>query len=96
MMAVMVPTAKMATKEDQAKMLAKKRNCCRFHLNATVLPNPVHRVQWVRKVPMVHPEMQVVQAEMVKAVPKVHPVHPAQLAPLVMLALMVRKEKMVI
>jgi len=44
---------------------------------------------------MVHPEMQVVQAVMVKEVPKVHPVHQALLAPLVMLALTVQKEKMV-
>jgi hypothetical protein len=94
-MAAMEPTVTMAPKEVRAKMPAKKRNCCRSHLNAIALPNPVHPVQLVRKVPMVHPEMQVVQAEMVKAVPKVHPVHPARLVPLAMLALMVQKEKMV-
>jgi len=94
-MVVMAPTAKMVIKEDRAKMPPKKRNCCQFHLNATAPPNPVHLVQLVPKAPMVHPEMQVVQAVMVKEVPKVHPVHQALLAPLVMLALTVQKEKMV-
>jgi len=93
--AVMEPTAKMVKKEARAKMPAKKNICCRFHLNANAKLNPVHRVQLVPKAPMVHPEMQVVQAVMVKEVPKVHPVHQALLAPLVMLALTVQKEKMV-
>jgi len=95
-MAAMEPTAKMATKEDRAKMLPKKKNCCRSHLNANAWPNPVHLVQLVQKAPMVHPEMPVVQAEMVNPVLKVHPAHLVQLAVLAKMALQVRKVKMVI
>jgi len=95
-MVVMVPMAKMVTKEVRAKMPPKKRNCCRFHPNANAWPNPVHLVQLVPKVPMVHPEMQVVQEEMVNQVPKVHLVHLAQLVLQVKMAVLVQREKMVI
>jgi membrane-associated HD superfamily phosphohydrolase len=94
-MAATEPTAKMVKKEAQAKMPAKKKNCCQFHPNANVEPNLVHLAQLVQKEPMVHPEMLVAQEEMVNPDPKVHLVPLAQLAPLVMLALMVLKEKMV-
>jgi hypothetical protein len=93
--ALMVPMAKMVRKEAQAKMPAKKRNCCRFHPNANAKLNPVQLVQLVPREPMVPPEMQVAQAVMVNPDPKVHPVLLAQLVPLAMLALMVQREKMV-
>lgn len=90
------PMVKMVTKEAQAKMPPRKKNCCRSHLNASAWPNPVHLVQLVQKEPMVHPEMLVAQEEMVNPDPLVHLVPPAQLVDLVLLALMVLREKMVI
>jgi len=95
-MVVMAPMVKMVIKEAQAKTPAKKKNCCRFHLNANAEPNPVQLVQLVPKEPMVPPEMQVVQAEMVNLDPKVHLVPLVQRVPQEMLALMVQREKMVI
>jgi hypothetical protein len=94
-MAVMEPTAKTVIKEARAKMLPKKKNYYRSHLNANVWPNPDHLVQLVPKAPTAHPEMQVVQAEMVNPVHKVHLVHLVQLAVLAKTALLVQREKMV-
>jgi len=94
-MAATEPMVTTVKKEARAKMLPKKKNYCRFHLNANAWPNPVRPVQLVPKAPMVHPEMQVVQAVMVNQDHKVHPVVLAQLAVLVKMVLLVRKEKMV-
>jgi len=94
-MAAMEPTAKTVIKEARAKMPPKKKNYCRFHLNANAWPNPVHLVQLVPKAPMVHQEMPVVRAVMVNPARKAHLVHLVQLAALAKTALQVPKEKMV-
>jgi len=56
--------ARMETREAQAKMPARKRNCCLFHLNASAWRNPVPLDPLAPREAMAHPEMLVVQEEM--------------------------------
>jgi len=64
-MVAMDNPARTETREAQARMPERKRNCCLFHLNASAWRNPVQLDPLARREAMAHPEMPAAQEEMV-------------------------------
>lgn len=73
--------AEMERREAQARMPARRRNCCQFHHSANAKPSPVQLAPLDHEVPMAHLEILAALAVMVLLAHKVHPVHLAHLVP---------------
>lgn len=93
-MVAMDNPARTETREAQAKMPERKRNCCLFHLNASAWRNPVQLDPLARREAMAHPEMLAAQEETVNPDHKDPQAHLDHLVPTVTLVLLVHLERL--